>query len=304
MKRLLLPPIVAIAAITSALAGSLQDAISSRWRGAWVIVQVEVYSGCDGFYTNNRVQGDLVSSKGRRRFSPGELAKVDGVDLKRGRVDLLLTLKASVLSPYQDGPFTLYSRRECKAEIMLELPRDVVSAGDPAPIFERMGQVLERHSSVEEARQAESWNQRMREPYPDDYERTLAQHDAWKAAQHNAAVQALLGTALDEAGRIPDRIREDPDYMAGFAAGVEISRDRYWNGCEKAIAGAFGLIEGSALREHRDDTPEDRAWRGGYEDGQLLVYSLEMLRRLPGCFVPVPEVPLLPEPSDVSADPD
>ena len=138
-------------------------------------------------------------------------------------------------------------------------------------------------SSPEAAQAAAGWNRRRREPYPEDYERTLAEHAAWKAEQVNAAVQEKIERATEEGTRVADRIDDDPEYLQGFAAGVERARDKYLSDdCESLLDGSFNSFSGSP------PGGKDRDWERGYEDGQRLVYSLELLRRLPRCFVPVP----------------
>ena len=49
----------------------------------------------------------------------------------------------------------------------------------------------ERFSHREHESVARAFNRRKREAYPADYDRTLAEHAAWKARQANAEVQAL-----------------------------------------------------------------------------------------------------------------
>ena len=58
--------------------------------------------------------------------------------------------------------------------------------------------VLSRFTSQGEATGSRAWNRRQRDPYPEDYERTLAAHAAWKAEQANAAIQARIDQAAEE----------------------------------------------------------------------------------------------------------
>src|SRR5256885_3282487 len=92
-----------------ARASDLQRTMESRWRGAWVLTAVDTYSDCSGFHTDNQVSGTLVNSKGRFRFRPGEMAQVGKVDVKRSRIEILLSLPEPVLTSLRDGPFTLYN---------------------------------------------------------------------------------------------------------------------------------------------------------------------------------------------------
>lgn len=277
-------------------AGGLEDALESRWLGAWVVTQVETYSDCMGVYTNNRVNGRLVSSRSGRRFKPGELAKVEKVDAKRSRLDLHLTLQEPLLVSRQDGPFTLYDEARCHIELEVELPRKLVSKDDVNGIERALSPILVRFNTVEEAQQSQAWNRRQREPYPKDYERTLAEHAAWRAQQTNAAVQARLDRARDEAARVGERLSGDDNYLGGFARGVEAARAVNPGGCRdmltrdlrpSAVRAPQGVPQ--ALANLAGKSEEGR-WASGYQDGQILFFSLDMLRRLPQCFVPVPEV--------------
>ena len=68
--------------------------------------------------------------QGGRRFDAGELVKIDKVKVKRSRVDLLTTFSEPVLVASQDGPFELYHERECKAQLIFEVPRTVIKTGN------------------------------------------------------------------------------------------------------------------------------------------------------------------------------
>lgn len=61
----------AIAAI--APASDLGDRLDREIRGAWGILEVEVYSSCAGTYNDNTIGASGVASKAGRRFEPGEL---------------------------------------------------------------------------------------------------------------------------------------------------------------------------------------------------------------------------------------
>ena len=275
------------------LAGDLQRSIESRWRGAWVLTAADVYSDCAGTHTNNRVNGSLVSSKGRMRFRPGELAQVGKVDLKRSRIDVLIGVPEPILISFQDGPFKLYNESRCLVELNVELPRSVVSNDDADGIDAALGSVLKRFNNQDEALQAKSFNHRKRDPYPADYDQTLAEHAAWKARQTNAAIQAKLDKALEETGRLTDRLTSDPDYMKGFAAGVEKMRAVDLGQCGDLLSRDFTNVAAAPQQVAVAGFGGEAAARytRGFQDGQRLVYGLASLRLLPACMVPVPEVP-------------
>jgi len=200
---------------------------------------------------------------------------------------VLLTLWEKLLVPYQEGPFTLYAERTCKVELEVVLPREVVKSKDLGAVEQALTLVLERYSTLDQAQQSEIWSEREMEPYPEDYERTLAELAVWKAEQRNALVEGQRGKAMAEVSRLTDRIGQEADYLAGFAAGVEDAGADPLDDCSELVA--------YDIEKHRKRQAgkkgEDALRSRGYEDGLLLVHGLEMVRELPGCLVPVPEVP-------------
>ena len=108
----------------------LDDTLDKQFKGAWATVDVEVYSSCSGTYSDNTIGPAGVASKANRRFAAGELVKIDKIKVKRARVDLLTSLATPVLVARQDGPFELFDERECKAQLIFELPREVIKTSD------------------------------------------------------------------------------------------------------------------------------------------------------------------------------
>jgi len=294
LTKTVLLGIAAVVLPAQVQAGGLQDALEARWRGSWIVTSAETYSDCAGPYTDNRVNGRYVSSRSRQRFRPGEMAKVDSVDLKRSRFDLRLTFAEPVLSSRQDGPFTLYDEALCRVEFQLEVPREMVKRQDVMGIEALLRPVLRRHATEEEARASSDWNRRVRDPYPRDYERTLAEHAAWRAKQTNAAVQARIDHLIDETSRIPERISDDPDYLAGFVKGVEAGRSPHPVSCPDLLRGGAVATRSQSSGGAAHASTDDRQSRHdrGYQDGVRLTLGLDAIRRLPGCFVPVPEAPV------------
>jgi hypothetical protein len=264
----------------------LQRELAGRWRGSWVVLGVDVRSDCGGLYTNNRLNGRRVASSGSRSFATGELAQIDKVDLHRARIDVKLTLAEPVRVPWQDGPFTLYRQVSCRVELETELPRAAVAQGDVAAVERALAQALERYDARDEAEASRAWNRREVEPYPEDYDDTLAEHARWKAEQANAAVRERIGQAEAETHRLADRIESDTDYVTGFAEGVELARDLAWPACDAMVrGGAEAFLARTGTGEKTD---AQRRHDRGFEDGQRLVVALELARRLPACFVAVP----------------
>lgn len=236
-------------------------------------------SNCDGYYNDNDVIGSRVSSKARRHFDEGEIARVERIGVKRGRVDVFLDLTEGVLEEYQDGPFTLYDPRICKIQLKIPVP----DRSDARAVEARLGELLELHDSPRTAEASRAWNGRRREPFPPDYEKTLAAHASWKAAQVNAAVQERLDDAIEEAARIADRVRTDSEFAQGLAAGLDKARDLSFGDCPSLLTRSFSPSSGGGGKSSD--------WKRGYEDGQRLGFHLELARRLRDCFVPVPPPP-------------
>jgi hypothetical protein len=269
----------------------LEDQLQRDLVGAWAIVTIESYSGCEGTYSNNEINNGRASSKAEHRFEPGELVKIDKVNVKRSRVDVFVTLEEPILTSWIDGPFELFDERQCKAQLMFEIPRELVKQSDREAVLGTLSEVLETHSNRGAAQSSPRYNRRRREPYPSDYEQTLARYQVWKAEQTNAAVAARAQQALGDARRTLDRVDEDPHYLAGFAAGVDTMR-RWWSSdCDRLIEARFDREEKDAPSDRRGGSDEQRHWRDGFRDGQELAFNLVLADRLGECYVPIPPLP-------------
>jgi len=276
--------VILIAAVPGA-ASDLDAKVQARLKGAWAITDVEIYSNCSGTYSDNEIGPAGVSSKASRRFSPGELVKIDKVKVKRARVDLLTTIAVPVLSPYSDGPFDLFEVVECRAQLIFKVERALIKSGDVDRILEGVSAAVAIHPSQAVARASVDWNGRVREPFPPGYDLTLATYHRWKAEQTNAAVAAAIDRAGDEAADAVDDVERDPDYLDGLAAGVEEMRRMSISTCTSCIEARFSTWEDSP------PSGKSSAWKRGYETGQRLVFNLYLLRELQLCFVPVPDAP-------------
>lgn len=254
-------------------AADVEDTLNARFRGAYVVVEVPLASDCGGFYTDAEVTvGRRTTGSGSHRFAAGELARVERVDVKRNRVDVFLDVVEGLLAERRDGPFTLYDELACKVQLKVPAKREEDRAG-------ALDGLLEVFDNERAARAAKSWNGRVRAAYPKDYERTLAEYQVWKAAQVNAAIETRIDQALDEAGRLHDRMSSSTDYLTGFGAGMEKVRSRYYPSCD-------GLLSDGFYPDAKSGESSD--YRRGYEDGQRVGYYLGLVRRLRDCFVPVP----------------
>lgn len=291
MKRIAILIVVVMMSPVCTHASKLQQNLKSRWLGAWVVTTVETHSDCNGYYTANRVNGRLVSSRGSHRFAKGELAKVERVDLKRRRVDLLLTLSEPMLKSYNDGPFTLYDEVTCRMELEIEIPRDMVKSKDASSIDRTLAPLLDRFASLEQAEQSRRWNMREREDYPDDYEHTLTEYAIWKAEQQNALVRSRIDEALRVTEEITARVSSDSPYLSGFSLGIEAARKMDLGQCSQLLSADISPTKRRVSRAgNRESEMPPRVARG-YQDGKRLVLGLEMISGLPECYVPVPDQP-------------
>jgi hypothetical protein len=282
--RTLLRLAVVLALTPAAPAADLERELAGRLRGAWVVLEVPVRSDCSGAYTDNKVSGARAVGSGAHALPAGELGQIDKVDLHRARIDLKVTLAEPLRVSWQDGPFTLHRHAACRVELEADLPREVVARGDAVAVERALAQALERHDAREAAEASRGWNAREAEPFPDDYDATLAEHARWKAEQANAAVRARLDDADAEASRVADRLVSDPEYVAGFAQGVERARALRWPDCGGLVSGGVeALVSRPSHAGNRTDA--ERRRDRGFEDGQRLVVALELRRLLPACFV-------------------
>lgn len=283
--------LVALACLLAAAASAnadFEDDVERAWVGAWVVARVETSSDCLGAYNNNEVRGRLASSKGSRRFAEGELARVDKVKVKSDRVDLYLSVAEPVLVPRTDGPFTLYDERSCRIQLMVDVPREAIKGRRMDDVDAALLEVVERNESQAAARRSRAWNGRERDPYPRDYEETLARHAAWKAEEVNRALASSRMAALDAASQALERVTEDPDYLAGFSAGVDAQRSRSTPSCSDLAGARFESGEQRPPSNRRGSSPNERAFQRGFRDGQLLAWGTRVARAVEGCFVVVP----------------
>lgn len=283
--------LVALACLLAAAASAnadFEDDVERAWVGAWVVARVETSSDCLGAYNNNEVRGRLASSKGSRRFAEGELARVDKVNVKSGRVDLYLSVAEPVLVPSTDGPFTLFDERSCRIQLMVDVPREAIKGRRMDDVDAALLEVVERHESETAARRSRAWNGRERDPYPRDYEEILVRHAAWKAEEVNRALASSRMAALDAASQALERVTEDPDYLAGFSAGVDAQRSRSTPSCSDLAGVRFESGEQRPPSNRRGSSPNERAFQRGFRDGQLLAWGTRVARAVEGCFVVMP----------------
>ena len=276
-----------LAAPFPASAGSFENAVRARWRGAWIVTEIETFSICNGTYFNNDVAGQFVAARAGRPFQPGELAKVDKVQVNRKKIELMITIAGTNLVPRQDGPFTLYDQRTCRIELEVAVPRDVVKSKNVDEVDRLLAVVGRRFATREAAFDSSDWNGREADDYPDDYDRTLAHHAVWSAEETNRIIDGQMDRSLLTANELAREVADNPVYLDGFAHGAQVMREWRERDCGRLIGSNAVTFRLKAPEEYEENT----VWCDGFFDGQALVYNLAVLSRLPGCYVAVPELP-------------
>ena len=277
--------IVAIAAAAAATASALEDHLDRELKGAWGVLEIELYSACGSTYSDNEVGGAGVASKAPHRFEAGEIVKIDKVKVKRQRVDILLTLAVGLRTSHTDGPFELFDERKCRAQMIFPVPRQLVKQADAGAILDHIRPSITLVTSLAEAEESDAWNGREMEPLPADYDDTLQRHAVWKAEQTNAAVDEAINRAIDEAADAAKDLRDDENYLAGFAAGAEKMSSFSTTDCSSLLSATFSFHDKSPPKE------KSSLWKNGWEDGQILVFNTLLANRLRSCTVPVPPPP-------------
>jgi hypothetical protein len=105
----------------------------------------------------------------------------------------------------------------------------------------------------------------------------------------NRALAATRLVAVEEADQALARVTEDPNYLAGFAAGVEVQRSRSVPSCSTIAGARFSGDEQRPPSDRRGSSPAERAFQRGFRDGQVVAWGTRLARVVEGCFVPVPD---------------
>lgn len=257
--------------------GQVQKELNQRLKGAWVILESQVWSVCDSGYTNNKVNDTRVLASSGLAFQPGELAQVVKVDLKRSRVDVHLSLGIPYRVSWVDGPFQLYDHRSCYLELQITLPREMVKKKQTDAIEQKIRKILEVFPSREAAMDSSSFNGRQTEPLPADYDRTLAEYEAWKIEQQNKLTIEEIQKSRQQASYILKSARDSAEYGRGFVRGLrDMTRD-FPVDCDTLLNATFFSYKKTISSETRD-------FKDGYKDGQLLAFHMTRAERLEGCL--------------------
>jgi len=277
-KQLLTYSILLLVGTLPVIAARLQTDLNNRLKGQWLIISRDVTSGCDGGYTNNKVNDTRVLGSGHYTLPTGELAQIKSIDLKRSRVDVHISLATPFRTTWEDGPFRLYDHRTCSVELQVNLPRELVKKKKIDEIIQYIYKVVEPFPSREAAMGSSGYNGRETEPFPSDYSETLAQYEAWKAEQRNRLIHEERQKSLELANDILIAVGASPEYAKGFAKGIRDLKRNQSEGCDSLLNGNFYPKKLSDADRY---TPN---FKDGYSDGQKLAYHLNRAERLIRCL--------------------
>lgn len=269
--------IAGLGLLPGSVKADVEGELIARYKGVYALTQVPLFSECTPHYTDNEVTVTRATRGDGLRFAPGELVRIDKVDVTFSRIDVNIGFSEPYRVTWSDGPFTLYDQRYCKVSLNLALASDVRRNTERAAAA--IEALLLPFRTQEEARRAKSWNGRKVEPYPKGWEKTKAEYDAWKAEQVNGAVQAKIDSALEQANRAIDQIADTSDALTSFAAGLRARRYDSFSSCETMLNDSF-----SPSYSGGKDVRDSRA----YAEGQRLGHFLSLARELRRCFLPVP----------------
>lgn len=264
----------------------LENRLRSQWQGSWVILRSDVASNCDDRYTNVQVNGGNTTLKGSHHFGAGELGRVHKLNQHRSRVDLHVDLVEPLRTSELRGPFELYDQVACQIELEIAVPRNLVKSKSIDAINALVAQIAEAHTSREGAASSINHNGRIVEPYPDDYERTLAEYRTWLDETLGRPLRDRLAEAVEEDAEIVDDVRRDPEYGGGLALGMaDFDRSLAYKDCDDLTDETFYPGSGKAPSELSGS--DETNWRDGYRDGQVLAFNVELARAITECLLEI-----------------
>lgn len=278
LRSVVVLAILAVGFVQPAEANKLEETLNKQWLGMWVLINQEAYSNCNGFFSNNNVMDDRLTGKGRYTFPAGELGRVSNVKVKRSRILILIEVEEPLLESRVEGPFTLFNEATCKVELRFDFDRKTIKDGDYSFIQESLNRILTAFPSRDLALNSEYYNSRECLPFPEDYEETLIQYEAWKQAQQLEKIQAKRDDSSREMERILNRVEDSPDYALGFVNGIRIMKRNYFPNCDQLLQ----FYPGRLIKSPESSSTSD--YKRGFEDGQNLAFHQELLIRLKDCL--------------------
>ncbi len=260
------------------------ETFASRWNGAWVVTGQPLSSECNGIYTNNQVAGGRVLGRGHQRFEPGVVGHVDQVLVSSNKVTLSITLSERLYVTRPARDYTLSSTSACQVDLKFMVPPGPATADDLIALEALVSPVVERHADQVQAIVASGFLPMDGPGAAEQQREAIAAHRTWKSAEEQQAVEARLQAWTAQTTRLSSNIENDPDYLAGFARGVDEGRHSAVKTCEElartAPAPFWPSASGAALAARGG---RQKAWARGYEDGVRLSQGLEAMKLMPTC---------------------
>ncbi|HUD71476.1 MAG TPA: hypothetical protein VMQ62_05900 [Dongiaceae bacterium] len=257
---------------------------TSRWNGAWVVTGQPLSSECNGIYTNNEVAGGRVIGRGHQRFDPGVVGHVDQVLVSSNKVTLSITLSERLYVSRPARDYTLSTTSACQVDLKFMVPPGAGAVDDLIALEALVSPVVERHADQTQAIVASGFLPPDGPAAAEVQREAIAAHQTWKATEEQQAVDARLQAWSTQTARLSSNIENDPDYLAGFARGVDEGRHTAVKTCAElartAPAPYWPSVTGAALAAKGG---RQKAWARGYEDGVRLSQGLEAMKLMPTC---------------------
>jgi len=285
---------------TAAETREARETFESRWQGAWVVTTAVTNSECNGIYNDNWVSGSTVRGRGRQRIDAGTPARVDQVLVTPSRVTLSLTLSERLYVTSARRDYTLSNTARCQIDLKVTVPPGLAAEGDVLALEALLAPVVERHASETEAILSSGFLPLEGPDYAQARQEAIAAHSDWKAAESGAAMEARLQEWNTRNAKISSQISDDPDYMAGFARGIEAGRAEPAMECSelaKATPAPYWPTAANAALAAKGRS--QKAWARGYQDGARLSQGLEAVRALQACVTPAAAPASAPGPARV-----
>lgn len=246
------------------------DELRAELVGRFGLTRAPLASDCAATPTRSKVVSGRPTGAGLRSFATGELVRVAEV-----RAGLLsgLEIELEVVEPalvsWRDGPFEVFDQRRCRIELDFEVPREVRK--DKTRALAAIAAVVETFDD-ERAAKAAGWNGRRVEPYPEGWEETRREYEAWRVARRNEQVRAKTEEVLAAADQVLRYMKNDADYLASFGAGARARTSDSWSSCEAMLAATFSA-SGSGGEDY-----------AGWADGQKVAWAARLARALQECY--------------------
>lgn len=260
------------------------ETFASRWTGAWVVTGEPVTSECNGIYTNNQVAGGRVIGRGHQHFESGIVGHVDQVQVSPSKVTLSITLSERLYVSRPAREYTLASTAACQVDLKFMVPPGMGADGDLIALETLVSPVVERHADQNQAILASGFLPLDGPGAASAQAEAVVAHREWKASEDQQAVDARLQAWSTQTARLSSNIENDPDYLSGFAKGVEEGRANAVKSCAElariAPAPYWPAASGAALAAKGG---RQKAWARGYQDGVRLSQGLEAMKLMPTC---------------------